>query len=518
MTVSFNRRQFLTSAGSAVFSAAILANSCDAWNQDLAKNHTNGLDEFIDFDATGLAELIKKKEVTPSELVDVFIRRIETINPLINCIATPTFERARKRAKEISGESVFAGVPSLIKDMVDVGGVRRTDGSRLLATNIPKNSVAWVQAFEKSGLNMLGTTTVPEFAGGFESELFGKTRNPWNLEYTCIASSSGAAAAVSSGIAPLVHGTDGGGSNRLPSNACHTFGFKPSRGRLLSGEADGSHDLFKTNCSISRTVRDAVALFAATQDSNSKDFDKLGNVTGPSQRRLRIAFSPDGVRNLPATTESVKEAVTSVAKLLESLGHKVEEIKHPVDGVEFFDNFRFAYLPKFLPLLKMVKAVSGRQGAKSGLLSTWTASMIESGRNFTPAEIEKGRIYFESIAKLYSTVFDRFDVLLTPVTPVETPRIGDITPTDSFGEKGHKFEHVMSLTAPVNPIGDCAMSVPLSFSKSTGMPVGSMFHAPSGKDKLLFQLAFELESARPWKDQWAPYSIKHIPVRSTRTK
>ena len=139
------------------------------------------VDEFIDYDALGLAALIRQREVSPTELAEIVIRRIEALQPLINCIATPTYERARKKATTISSDSLFAGVPSLIKDMVDVGGVRRTDGSRLLATNIPKESVAWVKAFEASGLNMVGTTTVPEFASGFEIELFGRTRNPWNL-------------------------------------------------------------------------------------------------------------------------------------------------------------------------------------------------------------------------------------------------------------------------------------------------------------------------------------------------
>lgn len=119
--------------------------------QDRDRNLTRELDEFVNYDATGLADLIKKKEVTPSELVEVFIRRIETINPIINCIATPTFERARAKAKTIPSDTVFAGVPSLIKDMIDIGGVRRTDGSRLLATNIPQKSVAWIEAFERAG-------------------------------------------------------------------------------------------------------------------------------------------------------------------------------------------------------------------------------------------------------------------------------------------------------------------------------------------------------------------------------
>ncbi len=466
-------------------------------------------DEFVQYDALGLAQLIKSKQISAAELLEIIIKRIELINPTINCIATPTFERARKYATHISSQSVFAGVPSLVKDMIDIGGIKRTDGSRLLQNNIPKKSVAWVEAFEASGLNIIGTTTVPEFASGYESELYGQTKNPWNLKYSCVASSSGAAAAVASGIVPLVHGTDGGGSNRFPSSACGTFGFKPSRGRMLSGESNGKHDLFKTNCAISRTVRDNIALFRETEDKNAKDFQPIGNIEGPSKKRLKIAFALNGVKHLPATVPSVKVALNETAKLLTALGHHVEEIDHPINGKEFFDNYRYAYLPKFTPILDQVKQLTGKDALESDLLAYWTATMIDSGRKHTQEQIQQGTEYFKHVGSMYSKVFDKFDVILSPVMPVETPLLGSIKPTDSFVDKGHKFEHVMSLCAPINPAGDCAMSVPLSFSKETGMPIGSMFHAPIGKDKLLFQLALELEQVRPWKDKWASHSVMY---------
>ena len=128
-------------------------------------------DEFLQFDALGLAELIKSKQISAAELLEIIIKRVGLINPTINCIATPTFDRARKYVPHISSQSTFAGVPSLMKDMIDIGGIKRTDGSRLLQNNVPKQSVPWVDAFEASGLNIIGTTTVPEFASGYESEL-----------------------------------------------------------------------------------------------------------------------------------------------------------------------------------------------------------------------------------------------------------------------------------------------------------------------------------------------------------
>jgi len=506
-----SRRKFLISVAYAGAGAANLSLLPGCANSLQAKVSPSPLDEFVDYDALGLAGLIRKREVTSAELLEVIIRRIKVINPVINCIATPTFERARKAAPQILANTPFAGVPILVKDMVDVGGVRRSDGSRLLATNIPKHSVEYIKALETSGLNIVGTTTVPEFASGLESELYGRTHNPWNLEYSCLASSSGAAAAVAAGYVPLVHGTDGGGSNRLPSHACGTFGFKPSRYRMLSGEADGGHDMFKTNCAISRTVRDSAALFNATEDKSGKAFEPIGPIFEPSKRRLRIAYAPNGTKGYPVV-DSIKEAQAHVVKLLTGLGHSVEEIEHPVNGVEFFDNYRYAFLPKFTPLLATVTAITGRDPEDSGLLSRWTATMIKSGRDFNDEQIARGRAYFEQADNMYDGVFDKYDLLLTPVTPDETPRLGTINPDDSWDEKGHIFERLMSITAPTNAVGDCAMSVPLSFSKTTGMPVGSMFQAEAGGDRMLYELAYELELAQPWKDLWAPYSVKHISI------
>jgi Amidase len=243
-----------------------------------------------------------------------------------------------------------------------------------------------------------------------------------------------------------------------------------------------------------------------------KEVDEpIGTVTGPSSKRLRIAYAPNGVQGYP-TVASIKEAQDDVARLLTELGHNVELIEHPVNGLEFFENFSFAFLPKFRPLLATVTAITGRTSAESGLLSRWTATMIETSRNFTDDQIRKGNAYFENTEAIYGGVFDKCDLLFTPVSPDETPLLGSMKPSDSWDEKGHLFKRVMSITAPTNAVGDCAISVPLSVSRETGMPVGFMFQAKAGGDKMLYELAYELEEARQWKDKWAPYSAKFIPI------
>ena len=497
-----NRRAFLASSTAAVAAVAVPEISLAYQQLD---------DPFIGYDALGMAELVKSGEVTAAELTDVVIRRAEALNPALNFLATPTFERARTRATSATRETRFAGVPVLVKDMVNFGGIRRTDGSRFLATNIPAESVAYTTALEASGLNVVGTTVVPEFANGLESELYGAARNPWDLGYSCVASSSGSACAVAGGIVPLAHGTDGGGSNRLPASACHLFGFKPSRGRMLSGEVSGGHDVFKTNGPISRTVRDAAAMLEICEDPNGA-LASMGFVEGPSGRRLRIGYTRQRASGFEPPVAAVAAVQDNVAVLLQDLGHEVVEIDHPINGEEYAQKFRWAFLPKFAPMLEQAMQISGRGALETGLLSHMAATMMLEGLAYTPDEISQGLAYFDSMAKIYAGVFSEYDVIFSATSPVETPKYRSIRHEDDFAHKGADLEHILSMTSPVNAVGDCAMNVPLGFSAETGMPVGSMFHAPIGQDALLLQLAYELEQARPWANHWAPFSAKYIPI------
>lgn len=497
-----SRRAFLASSGAAATVVAVPGISQARRQLD---------DPFIAYDAVGMAELVKSGDVTAAELAEVMIQRAEVLNPALNFMATPTFDRARENATKMSRETRFVGVPVLVKDMVDVGGVRRTDGSRFLASNVPEQSVAYTAALESSGLNIVGTTVVPEFANGLDSELYGAARNPWDLEYSCVASSSGSACAVAAGIVPLAHGTDGGGSNRLPTSACNLFGFKPSRGRMLSGETYGGHDVFKTNGPISRTVRDAAALMEVCEDPKG-ELAPMGFVEGPSSRRLRIAYTRQGASGFAPPVESVTAVQDNAVALLQGLGHDVVEIAHPINGEEYAEKFRWAFLPKFAPMLERAMQISGRGPLETGLLSHMAATMMVEGLSYTPDQIAQGLAYFESMAGTYADVFGEFDVIFSATSPVETPQYGAIRHQDDFAHKGVDLEHILSMTSPVNAVGDCAMNVPLGFSAETGMPVGSMFHAPMGHDALLLQLAYELEQAQPWADQWAPFSAKHIPT------
>jgi len=507
-----NRRHFIKSAAGGVLTSVVAPFT--SWAGATVKG-TRYHDDLVEFDALGLAQLIKKKEISAGELLEVVIRRIEAVEPIINAISTQTFERARANADKISTDSTFAGVPILIKDMIDVGGVRRTDGSRLLLTNVPQKNVAYINGVEASGMNIVGMTNVPEFAQlGIvtNNSAFGKSRNPWDLSKSTLGSSGGAAAAVAAGILPLVHGTDGGGSNRLPASANGVFGMKPSLERMLSGEANGGHSQLKTNQAISRTVRDSAALFNETEDKSGKIFKPVGLVEGPNKRRLRIGFAGNMKGGLKSEA-GVMRAMESSTKLLQDLGHEVVLVEMPIDFEEFFKNFNGAFLRRFGVFSDMATGFSGRSAADSGLLDPWTASLIGYGASISEDEERRGLAYLAKVPGMFEALFEKVDILMSPVMPVVSVGSDELRPVDKVNDSHLEFlQQRMQFTASSNVAGIPAMSVPLHWERSSGLPVGTMFQSAIGNDRMLYELAFELEEARPWRSKWAPYSVKHIPI------
>lgn len=199
--------------------------------------------QLLKYDAIGLAQLIRSGEISVVEVINATITRINALDQEINALTTETFERALTRLDTMPSDTRFQGVPIVLKDLIDLGGVPRTNGSRLNLTNIPEKSVAYVEAIERAGLSILGMTNTPEFASGAltDNVAFGVTKNPWDLTRNSGGSSGGSAAAVAAGYVPIAQGTDGGGSNRIPASCCGILGMKASRYRQVSGEADGGH-------------------------------------------------------------------------------------------------------------------------------------------------------------------------------------------------------------------------------------------------------------------------------------
>ena len=472
------------------------------------------MDELIDEDATALAQLLRAREFTQAELVETFIRRIEVMNPALNFMTNSAFDRARSKADTIPLDAPFAGVPILMKDMIDIGGMPRTDGSRLMLKNVPERSVEYVEAIEQAGLNILGQTNVPEMASFVitNNDVFGATRNPWNPEYSVFSSSGGSAVAVAAGVVPMAHGTDGAGSNRLPPSATGIFGMKPSRRRMRSGEAGGGHDVAKTNQMLTRTVRDSALAFSLTESLSGDPFPAVGFVLRPSNRRLKIGLVVDDGK-LISTDREVSDAQRKAALLLESLGHEVEETAWPVDANAMADAYVKYFAGKLGPLKQAVEAASGKPLMEAGLLTPLLASNIEASVAYSSEDIAKGRDFLDNLVPLFDVVFQRYDMLLAPVAPVVAPRLYEHTPDELWTDELAEYAAArLKFTSPINFAGCPAMSVPLFWSASLGLPIGSHFIAAEGHDRLLYEMAYELESARPWKNIWAPFSLKYVPV------
>lgn len=488
MTVHLNRRTFLgTAAASAIVAGAASLRPPFAYAKE----------NFGKLDAMAQAELMRKKEVTALELVDAAIARIEAVNPKVNAVVTEFFDKARAAAKGKLPDSPLSGVPYLIKDLDDVKGTRHTSGSRLFANMISDKTSPVPESAIKAGMVILGKTNTPEFGllGTTESLLLGPCHNPWNLEHSSGGSSGGAAAAVASGMLPVAHASDGGGSIRIPASACGVFGMKPSRGRMNIGLKMAA-DIGVENC-VSRTVRDNAMVFSLSEDRSP--LKPVGFISGPSKKRLKIAFNTVNYYG-KEPHEDVKAAVEATAKLCAGLGHEIIEVQNPVNGEEMIDAFLTVWASGPADLLQLAKS----KGLKpEDVLEPWTIGLAEFFARKPKDALQKSLAYFAEAEKKVNAFMANYDTWLTPVLQTPAPKLGEQAPTVPFDTLYKRTIEYVTYTPIHNVAGTPAMSVPLGMSKD-GLPIGSQFAAAMGGEGLLYALAYELEQAQPWADKHAP--------------
>lgn len=460
---------------------------CTNLSRDAQRN-----DALAWLDATAQAELVQRREISPAELLEAAIARIEALNPRLNAIVTPLYERARSEANAPLPEGPFRGVPYALKDLVDLQGTRRTAGSRLLAQNVSQESSEIVKRSVAAGLVVLGKTNTPEFAlnGSTEPQLFGPSRNPWDTTRSAGGSSGGAAVAVASGMLPFAHASDGGGSIRIPASCCGLFGLKPSRGRMWGSLATDSG---AENC-VSRSVRDSARLFMWNQRQDLQAPLKPVAALEPlGTRRLKIGFSTANVFG-KAPSPAVKAALEDTAALCAAMGHHVEPARLPVDGDEFFLHFMVAWSGG----ADRMRATAEAQGRKpEDVLEPWTLYLSDHFRRQPPDAGAKATAFFAEHARRFDAFFQQVDVMLTPVVSEEPPPLGYFGPEVAGAQMFDRLTRYVSYTPVHNVAGTPAMSVPLG-SGSSGLPIGSQFAARLGSEQLLFGLAFELENATPW--------------------
>ena len=398
-------------------------------------------------------------------------------------------------------ESPLSGVPYLIKDLDNFAGERHTSGSRLFAKQISETTDPVPEKAVEAGMVVLGKTNTPEFGllATTESLLLGACHNPWNLGRSTGGSSGGAAAAVASGMLPVAHASDGGGSIRIPASSCGVFGLKPSRGRMNLGGEKMPGDIGVENC-VSRTVRDSAMVFSLSEDkSATAPLKPVGFVAGPSKKRLTIAYGTKDYFGREPHPD-VKAAIDATANLCDDLHHVIIEAKCPLDGEQFIDAFLTVWASGPASLVGLAKSKGLNPGK---VLEPWTIGLAEFYAKKPKDALPKSLAYFKEAEKTIDAFMARYDVWLTPVLSEPAPKLGEQAPTVKFDTLYERTVRYVAYTPVHNVAGTPAMSVPLGMSKD-GLPIGSQFAASKGGEGTLLALAYELELAQPWAKNHAP--------------
>ena len=472
-------------------------------------------DEFSSLDGMGQAKLIQSGQVSPLELVDAAIKRIEKMNPVLNAVVHESFEYARKAAAGQIPDGPFTGVPYLIKDLSDVAGLPTSFGSKLFENNIANVDNGSVMRAKNAGLLILGKTNTPEF--GFtsttEPNLMGAARNPWNTAYQTGGSSGGAAAAVASGMVPFAHASDGGGSIRIPASVCGLVGLKPSRNRLFVIEPIKSSADISVRLAVSRSVRDTAQILNVSEFKREEVnvvHDPVGFVSSASTRRLKIAFSTrDYLGKEPHP--DVRTAVEKTAKLCADLGHIVEPVEAPAVGEEFMEHFMNNWASMAANMVDqawLIGLTQARIISAEKVFEPWTLGLAEFyQRRFEKDDqiIPKALAYFDKVAEQYDAFFKSYDVQLTPVLSRPPFLIGEQSINQDFETHLETVLDYVRYTPQHNAAGIPAITLPLYTSRK-GLPIGSQFGAKYGDEQTLLELAYELEQAAPWGNRWPEIS------------
>ena len=466
-------------------------------------------DDYIDFDASALAELVHRGEVTPVELADAAIARIDALNGPLNAVVERGYDLARRAAPAIDRHAPLAGVPFLAKDMnIDVAGLHLTSSCRWLAELPAATADAPLAArWRAAGLSILGRTNTPEFAGEFVTEPTwrGPTRNPWNMDHSPGGSSGGAAAAVAAGMVPMAHGTDSGGSIRVPAAACGLVGLKPSRGCTpvgphldeLAGGLDCEHVL-------TRSVRDTALMLDLTSGPEAttrvparmpaEPYAAALDVRPESLRVGVCAVAPGGLH----PHAEIGAALDGMADFLARSGHRVRGFRFP-DSAAIGEPAAIVWMTAIAEELDFFQARVGR-APRCDELEALTWASVDLARRRTAFDYARARRQLTKATLDMSEVFREFDVLMLPTTadlPLRTGQIDGRTAAFDLARWNADSYGYAPYTEIFNVTGSPAISLPLAMSMS-GLPIGVQFAAPLGQDALLLTLGAWLEREMPW--------------------
>ncbi|MEZ5502914.1 MAG: amidase [Halioglobus sp.] len=490
--------------------------------------------EYQQCDATALAGLIRNGEVSADEVLQTCIALIEELNPALNAVIHKLYDDARSRLGALPPDAPFAGVPLLLKDLGHhLAGAPQTSGNAALrdCRRTSDRSSYFVEKLAAAGFVFPGKTNVPEFGlkPTTEPEAFGPSRNPWNLHRTPGGSSGGSAAMVAAGVVPLATANDGGGSIRIPASYCGLVGLKPSRGVVSNGPHYAElWDGLNADLVVSRTVRDTAAVLDRVAGNMPGDpyAGPVLDAGNPGRcaswlaapRALRVALDIRPLIDVPVQHSAVA-ATESMARLLEGLGHTVEEARPAISGQQVMSAFSAVYMSAAAADFHEVQGVAGRSAARRGTEAD-TRFLAYMGDCLTGAQYAAARREINQINRAFGTFYRDYDVYLTPTTVGTAHELGALNTSPalrlaqgviralrlgrlvlhsglletSFREAAARVPY----TQLANLSGLPSISLPLFRDERDGLPVGVMLTAALGNDGLLLQVARQLEMAHPW--------------------
>ncbi len=473
------------------------------------------MNQLMRMSATEQAQLVRSAQISPRELLDAAIGAIERLNPQLNAVVLPLFDRARDTLKTLDMNSPFAGVPLLLKDMLaEYAGTRMTEGSRYLRDYISPRDSELVARYRRAGFVIVGKTNTPEFASKPTTEptFFGKTGNPWNPGYSAGGSSGGSGSAVAAGMTAVAHANDGGGSIRCPASWCGLVGLKPTRGRNPLGPdyGDMGAGLICEHV-VTHTVLDSAAILDVTAGADlgapyyaPPSARPFALEVGASPGRLRIALSTVPLTGTPVHPECIQAAVNA-AKKCEALGHIVEEARPQVSAEHFNEMFTTIWLGMVAWAIRDWARRIGREPTQEDFEPhTWKMYSYDAQRR--PSDLFLAIQDMQRIAREVAPFFNTYDVWLTPTTTQPPQPLGwfDFDPKHPK-QATERMSDIPRFTAIANMSGQPAISLPLHWTPE-GLPVGVQLIGRYADEATLFRLAAQLEAACPWRSRIPPVS------------
>ena len=452
-------------------------------------------DALGDLDATGIVEALRAGLATVPEVVEAAVARTEAVDPALGAVAHAAYDRAREEARDPRG-GWFAGVPTFLKDNVDVAGMPTRHGADAFEA-APKDADGdFARMYLATGLIPLGKTQLSElgFSGAVDHVRLGPVRSPWHTDHYAGASSAGSAALVAAGAVPIAHANDGGGSIRIPASVNGLVGLKPTRGRLAQDRMMREMPVrIVSDGVLTRTVRDTAAFYREAEKVwRNPRLAPVGDVSRPGRARLRVAVVTRGIGR--DASPEVRDLTLRTAALLESLGHRVEEVDPPVPP-SFPDHF-----VRYWSMLALAVTRRGRKDfgptwdpTRLDNLTLGLARQAARSLHRQPRSIAVLKASRRVAARHHAT----YDVTLAPTLATETPRVGHLRPDRDFEEILERLMDWVAFTPLANATGEPAISLPLATTRS-GLPQGMMLGSGWGREARLLQLALGLEEAVGW--------------------